>query len=241
MSSNRGDRIYMKRITVIIILCMCGNKIFSQQPSTSHWTTIQSPVMINTHWQTITEASYRTLGESVKLNQLFLRAGARYNFNPKWNVSLSMDYVHSRVKPFDKDDLEFGNELRIWQEVNHRTPLKKSYTLHHRFRIEERFFGITSQNQDYRALRGRYRIGAVKKIATKWDLQLIEEYVEQLLDRRISFNQNRLALSGFFRYSTNAHLEAAYYWVKYAKSTQHVFSLTFQNRILVKSKKKVNG
>src|SRR5690242_13438277 len=148
----------MKKIITILMLASITGITFSQQPSTSNWVTVQTPVIFNSHWQSLHEISYRTLGEAVKLNQLFIRTGFRHIFNPKWSTSLICDLVHSRVKPYDKSDLEFGDEIRLTEEVNHRYPVGKKYTLLHRLRIEERFFGETSLGDDYKALRLRYRL-----------------------------------------------------------------------------------
>src|SRR5512138_3209831 len=93
-----------KRITMFIWATIAG-KAFSQQPSTSNWITVQLPVVYNTHWQSLHEFSYRTLGEAVTLNQLFIRTGIRHTFNQKWSTSLICDLIHSRVKPYDKNDL----------------------------------------------------------------------------------------------------------------------------------------
>ena len=161
----------MRKIKIMFISTVIAGKSFSQQPSVSNWVTVQMPVIYSSHWQSLHELSYRTLGESVKLNQLFFRTGIRHTFNPKWSTSLICDLVHSRVKPYDKDDLEFGDEIRVTEELNHRYPVGKTFTLIHRLRIEERFFGETSLGHDYKALRFRYRLGALKKLSDKWDIQ----------------------------------------------------------------------
>jgi hypothetical protein len=145
------------------------------------------------------------------------------------------------VKPFDKNDLEFGDETRLWQEVSHRYPVVKNYSLQHRLRVEERFFGETSLGHDYKALRFRYRLAVLKKLSDKWDIQLANEYLRQLLDGDFKFSSNRLSFSGYFRFATNAHIEATYYWIKFPLQSQHVFSVAFQNRIIVKHKRKSNA
>jgi hypothetical protein len=202
---------------------------------------VQTPVIYNSNWQSLHELSYRTLGETFKLNQLFFRTGVRHTFNSKWNTSVICDVVHSRVKPYDKSDLEFGDEIRLTEEIRHRYPINKTYTLEHRLRVEERFFGETSLGNDYKALRLRYRLAAIKKLSGKWDIQLANEYLQQLLDENFKFSSNRLSFSGYFRYASNAHIEATYYWIKFPVQSQHVFSITFQNRIIVKHKKKTNA
>ena len=218
-----------------------ANNMFAQQPATSHWFTLQSPFVINNNWQVSQEISYRTLGESIKLNQLFIRISNRYIINQKWHVALNTDYVHSKVRPYDKKDLEFGNEFRISQELGYRYTMKRSFIMSHRFRLEERFFGITTLNDDYRALRFRYRLGIIKNLSSKWDLQLTDEAFAQMLENQLSYNQNRVSFGGIFRYAANAHVEASYAFVKYSDRSQHVFSLAFQNRIILKSKKRINA
>jgi hypothetical protein len=172
---------------------------------------------------------------------LFIRTGVRYTYSPNWSTSLFCDLVHSRVKPYDKNDLEFGDEIRLTEEVNHKYPIGKMYTMLHRLRVEERFFGETSLGHDYKALRFRYRLAALKKLSDKWDIQLADEYLEQLLGSNLKYNSNRLSLTGYFRYAKNAHIETTYYWIKFPTYSQHVFSVALQNRVIVKHKKKINA
>jgi hypothetical protein len=231
----------MRKIVIMFTSTIIAGKSFLQQPGTSNWVTVQTPVIYNSHWQSLHELSFRTLGETFKLNQLFIRNGIRHTFNPKWSTSVICDFVHSSVRPYDKNDLEFGDEMRLTQEVSHRYPLGKTFTLQHRLRIEERFFGKTSLGHDYKAARFRYRLAALKKLADKWDIQLADEFLEQFLGNKFYYNSNRLSFSGYFRFATNAHIEATYYWIRFPSQSQHVFSIAFQNRILVKSKRKSNA
>ena len=231
----------MRKIKILLIGTAITGNLFAQQPKATNWVTLQSPIVFNDHWQTLHEVSYRTLGESFTLNQLFVRNGIRYSFNTRWSTSLLCDLVHSRVKPADKNDLEFGDEIRLTEELIHRHPVGETFTFQHRIRIEERFFGETSLGDDYKALRLRYRLAAVKKLSPKWDLQLADEYFEQLIKSHLGFNSNRIAFSGFYRYAPNAHLEAVYYWIRFPQRSQHVFGLTYQNRIQAKHKKKTNA
>ena len=231
----------MRRVLIMFMSTVITVTSFSQQPSVTNWVTVQTPIVFNKKWQTLHEISYRTLGEILKLNQLFIRLGVRHTFNSKWTTGVACDFVHSRVKPYDKSDLEFGDEIRIWQEGIYRDPLGKGYFLQHRLRAEERFFGETSLGNDYKVLRLRYRLAAQKKISEKWDVQLANEYLEQYIANHWIFNSNRLSLGGYFRYAPNAHFEATYYWIRFAQQSQHVFSIAFQNRFVVKSKKKTYG
>src|SRR5258708_31282666 len=108
---------FMRRISLWMISWVMIKNTLGQSPSTTHWFTVQLPFVFNKHWQWLNEMSYRTLGESISLNQFFVRTGARYTINEKWNVATSAEQVFLRVYPSKHVD-DFGRESRFWQEVN---------------------------------------------------------------------------------------------------------------------------
>lgn len=209
----------------------------AQQPSTSHWFYVQLPVVFNDHWQWWNEACYRTYGETLRLNQYFIRTGVRYTFNDHWNAAASFDEFFSKVS-VRKEDHEFGKERRLWQEVNLQTPLKNNFSLQNRVRIEERFFDETSKAASYNALRLRYRLGASKKLSEKWSIQLSEEFLEQVSHDRLGFNLNRVSFGGTYQFQSSSQLQGVYYWSRSSVLSQHIFSLAFQKKIFVHLKKK---
>lgn len=144
----------------------------AQVPHTTQWLSIQLPVVFNKHWQWLNEASYRTLGENISMNQLFLRTGTRYTFNKKWNAASCYDHIYTRVYP-DKNEHDFGKESRLWQEVNYEEPLTNKFSLQNRIRIEERFFEKTKLRDAFNAFRFRYRLGVEKEITEKLSVQLL--------------------------------------------------------------------
>lgn len=230
----------MRKFFLIMILGLSINNLKGQASSTTHWFNVQLPVVFNQHWQWLNEVSYRTLGESFSMNQLFLRNGVRYTINQNWNVGASADFVFTRIAP-DKSEHHFGEESRLWEEVNYQVPLKKQFSLQNRLRIEERFFDATIRKDAYRAIRFRYRLNAAKEISDKWSIQVADEILEQLQDGSLHFNQNRVSVSGIYQFQTASQMQATYYWAKLPAGSQHIFALIFQKKIIVHHKKKASA
>jgi hypothetical protein len=219
---------------------VCGlaiENIMAQQPSTTHWFNVQLPVVFNDRWQWWNEASYRTYGETLRLNQYFIRTGARYSFNDCWEVAASFDKFYRKVVA-RKDDHELGEETRLWQEVSLQTPLKNKFYLQNRLRIEERFIEKTSKAASYNAVRFRYRLGVIKELSYKWSIQLTEEILEQLSRGEIGFNLNRISIGGTCQFNSTLQLQGTYFWSRSGVLSQHIFSMVFQKKILVHPKKK---
>lgn len=226
----------MRKAILLVITGLIIKNGLSQSATTTHWLTVQLPVIFNKHWQWYNEGSYRTIRESGHLNQLFLRTGVRYTFNDHWNLAACADLVFARLSP-DKSEDSYGRETRLWQEVNHQLPLHKKFFLQNRIRIEERFFGETDKNEAYNAMRFRYRLGIVKEINNKWSIQLADEVMEQLQDTEWQFNQNRVITGAIYQLGPHAQLQATYLWTKRSSGSQHSGVFIFQKRILAHAKR----
>ena len=207
------------------------------QPKDYNWATVQVPVEFSKHWQMLNEYSYRSLGESFSLYQVFLRAGARYVFNPSWNAGASFDYILTRTS-LQKSNHEYGTELRPWQEVNYNLPLGNNFLLQNRVRVEERFFKAVSNKDAYTGFRFRYRAGCLKKFNSTWGLQLTNEYLEELEKKKLSFNQNRVFINTICQLDHTTQLQAGYYYViRPLGQKQHIAVLTFQKRLIFYGRK----
>jgi Protein of unknown function (DUF2490) len=133
---------------------------------------------------------------------------------------------------FSKSDPEFGREFRLWQEALQEKKWTGKYSIQNRVRVEERFFSATSTNDAYTSLRFRYRLGLIRMINEKWKIQLADEYMEQLVSRRFSFQQNRASLSCAYIFGYLSQVQAGYVWSELSKSAQHFFTLSFQKTIV---------
>jgi Protein of unknown function (DUF2490) len=230
----------MKKTLLLMVTGLVIRNAMAQQPSTTHWFGVQLPVAFNNHWQWWNEACYRTYGETIRLNQFFMRTGARYSFNENWSITACADKFFTKVTA-RKEDHEFGKETRFWQELNFQFPLKNNFIIQNRFRIEERFLEGTSKAESYHAFRFRYRLATMKKLSEKWSVQLGEEFLEQIAHDKIGFNLNRVSLSGIYQFRSTTQLQGIYYWSKSAVMSQHIFSIVFQKKILFHPKKKTSA
>jgi Protein of unknown function (DUF2490) len=211
---------------------LIANTGFGQQPQTIIWNTLQVPVQLSQKWQLQTDVSYRTIGASGSAYQYTARTGIRSFLNNKWNVATGLALFYTRTS-FDKDNHEFGREFRLWQEVVKESRVNKNLSLINRFRTEERFFATTSVKNSFTAVRFRYRLAVVQRLAEKWKLQLSNEYMEQLSQGALKFQQNRLGGSILVEFNPLTQLQVGYIWSKLSLGTQHFATCTFIKTINV--------
>ncbi len=199
---------------------------FAQKSVALMWNTVQFPVHISEKWQLHNDFSYRFITASGAAYQFTVRSGVRKIINEKWNVASGAALFFTRTS-FEKANHEFGTEFRVWQEVINEKKLNGKLSLLNRLRFDERFFASTSARDAYAALRIRYRVALIQTIAEKWKLQLTDEYMEQLSRGTLSFQQNRLGITGIYVFSNSAQFNAGYIWSKLSVSDQHFITCTF--------------
>lgn len=219
----------------ITVFLLGVHGLVAQTQVSTHWFSAQLPVIVNDRWHWVNEASYRTIGESFSLNQLFLRTGIRYNFkNDRGHIGFNGDLIYSRLSP-DKSEDHFGKEKRLWQEVNYQLPIRNDFIVVNRIRIDERFFEAVPNKKAFTAIRFRYRLGLQKQATEKWTIQVANEFMSQL-QNKLTFNQNRVIASATYRLGVNTHLQTAYIWNKLPVGSQHSASFIFQKRIVLHAK-----
>ena len=218
-----------------LLFCISGILLFAKcsqgQSKTVVWNTLQFPIQFSSKWQLHNDISYRTIGVSGSAYQYTFRTGVRRFMGNKWNVASGLALFYTRTN-FNKMNHEFGREFRLWQEVVKENKLNKKLSLFNRFRTEERFFAATSIKKKSFALRLRYRLAAVQKIADKWKVQLANEYMEHLVKQKFSFQQNRLGLTFIHEFNSTTQIQTGYIWSKLAATTQHFITCTFLKTIL---------
>lgn len=202
----------------------------AQRPRTGQWYGLSLAVNFSKHGQWHNDGGYRTLGTSVIPFQYLYRTGLRYNFNTKLNAAAGIAFFFTKTD-FDKSHHEFGNEFRLWEETNYQHSLNSKFQLLFRLRTEQRFFAETSSKQKYTAHRFRIRSGFNQGLSEKWSLQFAHEYMRQLANQKFSFDQNRIIFSGMYHFTKSAQLQAAYIWIKWPDTGQHILNLTFVKTI----------
>lgn len=225
----------MRRLTVLVMAVLLFKNGMSQLPSTSIWITGQVPVSFSPKWQWYNDASYRTLGFSTTAYQRYYRTGIRYQFSEKWSTIGGISFFSTRAK-IDAHDNEFGREFRIWQELSFQQKLRNKFSLQHRLRTEERFVQETTVKSSSRILNINNRFSVQKILSEKWNVQVADEYYEQLINHKFKFNQNRLSASGTYSLNKTTQLQGTYHWLLRKVSSQHVLQFTIRKMIILYGK-----
>ncbi len=218
------------RTFFLILTTVAVKHAASQQPETSVWTALQLPVDIGNKWQWHNDAGYRTIGFSQSAYQYLFRTGARFFVNKKTSVAAGTAFFFTRAS-FKKTDDEFGNEFRIWQELNHTISIGKGFLLQNRIRTEERWFDAMQNKSAYYAFRFRYRVSGTQQLSAKWSVQLADEYMQQAVDGNFSFNQNRVIGTIIYQPEHSVSIQGGYMWMLRQAISQHAFIITFQKSI----------
>ncbi len=222
----------MKYLLLISVLFSAAN-LFAQDPPAEMWVGVSVPVHFGKkdNWQWHNDAGYRTNGLSVLPHQALYRSGIRYFFNQHWNAAAGGALFFTRVS-YNKEDREFGQENRLWQEVVHQTNQQKTWRIQSRFRLEQRFFEATENRAAFYATRFRYRSALVYAANAKLQLHLANEYMQQLRNSKMQFNQNRLIASAFCSLKKQSQLQLSYIWqYRSASSSQSIVAVIFQKSI----------
>lgn len=222
----------MKYLLAISIL-LSGTKLFAQDPPAEMWVGLSLPVHFGKkdNWQWHNDAGYRTNGVSVLPHQWLYRTGIRHFVNPHWNVATGAALFFTRVS-YNKADEEFGQENRLWQEVVYQTNQKAAWRIQSRFRLEERFFEATERRAAFNAARFRLRSAVIYAPTEKVQLHLADEYMQQLSNSKMLFNQNRLVASVFCSLKKQSQLQFSYIWqYRSASSSQSIAVIIFQKSI----------
>jgi hypothetical protein len=215
-----------------IISILIAKAAVAQQSETSAWSGVQLPVSFNSKWQWHNDAGYRTIGFSGSAYQYLYRTGARYSFTKGWSAAAGAAFFFTRTS-YQKADHEFGKEFRLWQELNFNKYINGKCSLQNRIRIEQRWFNATQSIETYTAFRLRYRLSGLQKLSDKWGLQLANEYMQQSVNKKFSFNQNRVIASAIYSINQFNQFQCGYMWLLWPSSSQHVMVITFQKNISV--------
>lgn len=225
----------MRKIIIIPCVLICAT-LTSQRPTTGIWLTVQAPVSINSKWQISNDINYRTPGNSFLTLQYLYRSGVKYIFNKQWSVTGGVAFSFNRTT-INKENKEFGKEFRVWQEANYKNLITKKLQYQLRVRTEERSFAATSYTAAYQAFRYRLKLYLQQKIDNRWSFFISNEYMQQHTNSNWAFNQNRLMTNAIFSFTNQTSLQAGYMWILWpAKSSQHIFTISFQQIISLHGK-----
>jgi hypothetical protein len=218
----------LKILVTIAVFFICAIAV-AQEPPSELWFSASVPVQFGKkhNWQWHNDAGYRTNGMSVLPHQYLYRTGLRHSFSKHVNIAAGAALFFTRVS-YEKDDDEFGQENRLWQELVHQTNLSSTTLLQSRFRLEERFFEAVENRAAYTATRFRFRTSITQKLNKKWFAQIADEYMQQAANDRFQLNQNRLMVAVGRNLLKQMQVQAGYMWLYRTVSSQNIFTLSFQ-------------
>jgi Protein of unknown function (DUF2490) len=216
----------------LISFFLVSLNIFAQDPPGEMWFSVSVPIFFGKKkdWQWNHDASYRTNGMNLVPHLYLYRTGIRHQLNAHFNIAAGAALLFTRVS-YDKDDHEFGQESRLYQELVYQTNQSAQFRFQSRFRIEERFFEAVTNRAAYDAARFRYR-GSLAFAATQnYLVQVAEEYMHQLANDQMKFNQNRVYASLIRTFGGQSQIQLAYIWQYRTASSQNIIAVTFQKSI----------
>jgi len=190
--------------------------------NSSMWFSVQAPFRKgNLEWHN--DGGYRTYGFDARASQWLYRTGIRYYASTHFNAAGGYALFSSRAQ---KDKPDFGVENRLWGEVVLQHSISEVQVIQ-RLRIEQRWFDATSAFARFQAQRYRYRLGMIKKISSKSDIQLYNEIMLQTRESALGYNQNRLGMFWHFRPKQN-QINLGYTYLHQKNNPTHLIMLGYQ-------------
>jgi hypothetical protein len=217
----------MYRLGLFILLWGISIVAKAQPKGASFWLTAQLPVDLSPRWQWHNDLLYKSNGVTLKTYQRWYRTGIRYRISDKVNVAGGIGFLSTQGST-NKNDDEFGREVRMWEELIYQNPLKNEWSFQNRIRVEERFLHETATKPSSRILQMSDRVSFTKTLSEKWGLQFADEFFEQVINKEFVFSQNRLLGVGIYNISKNLQVQGAYIWVLRKTFTQHVLQVTIR-------------
>lgn len=219
----------IKQLQLSFFLVWCSVCVCAQVKETV-WQTVQVPVRLSDKITWHNDAGYRTIGYSLSARNYLYRTGLRYHFNQKTDAAADIAWFFSRTD-LNKDNHEFGREIRLWQEIVHQHELIKHTSVQLRLRTEQRFFDATSRQAKLEAYRFRYRINIMQQLNKQFTVQLGYEHMHQLMHQKLEFNQLRVQPAVLYSFNERIQLQAMYMFLQAANEKQNVLWVTYFIRI----------
>lgn len=136
-------------------------KLFAQENQFSGWGALFHTQRFGKHWGASFDGQFRSANHFDYLRNILLRPSVNYYFDGNKMGALGYAYVatNGRTAAGAKT---FRPESRIWEQLIINTKIGGSKTLQHRFRLEQRFLGnTTNTNNHYFSQRLRYFARAI--------------------------------------------------------------------------------
>lgn len=185
--------------------------LFAQAGDPGAWITFTSQTRLHTRWGIHAEAQFRSYDIKPNTEQLLLRAGINYHYDPNIIFTAGYGYILNFTDDGEVFKSPTGHEHRIWQQVILKSATGRLF-IEHRYRFEERFLH-TGAASVYKS-RMRYLIRATiplnKKEMVK-NAAFLTFYDEIFVHiNNAPFDRNRLYGALGFQFSSSLNVQAGY-------------------------------
>ena len=203
-------------IATLLISC----RTFAQENRFSGWAALFNSQRFSPKWGVSFDAQFRSASHYDYLQNILLRPSVNYYFDKNKMAALGYSYIATNGRAAGGAKT-FRPESRIWEQLIINTKIGKTSTLQHRFRLEQRYVGnTTNKNDHYFAQRLRYFARAVvpfKKDSTFSKGPFLglqnEVFVNVQNKNRVNkhfFDQNRAYVAVGYRLHKRADVEFGY-------------------------------
>ncbi|MFD0793526.1 DUF2490 domain-containing protein [Mucilaginibacter litoreus] len=146
---------------ILLIALLTPFKLLAQENRISGWAALFHTQRFSPKWGMSFDAQFRSADQLDYLQNILLRPSVNYYFDGNKMAALGYAYITANGRTATGEKT-FRPESRIWEQLIINQKLSKTTTLQHRFRLEQRFLGnTTNKNDHYFAQRFRYFARAV--------------------------------------------------------------------------------
>ena len=229
---------------LLFITFLAPCKLLAQENQFSGWAAVFHTQRFSKHWGASFDGQFRSASHFDYLRNILLRPSINYYFDKNKMGALGYAYVttNGRTAAGEKT---FRPESRIWEQLIINTKIGKVSTLQHRFRLEQRFLGNTTNlNNHFFSQRFRYFARAVlplkhDSVFTKGPFVALQNEVFVNVQNKDKvnkhfFDQNRAYAAFGYRIRKEIDAELGY-MNQYTKQAEaytlnHILQLAFYTR-----------
>ncbi|WP_374951229.1 DUF2490 domain-containing protein [Mucilaginibacter sp.] len=147
--------------TMLFVALLAPVKLMAQENQFSGWGALFHTQRFSRHWGASFDGQFRSANHFDYLRNILLRPSINYYFDKNKMAALGYAYVTTNGRTASGAET-FRPESRIWEQLIINTKIGKISSLQHRFRLEQRFLGNTTNlNNHYFSQRLRYFARAV--------------------------------------------------------------------------------
>ncbi len=146
---------------MLFVALLAPVKLMAQENQFSGWGALFHTQRFSRHWGASFDGQFRSANHFDYLRNILLRPSINYYFDKNKMAALGYAYVTTNGRTASGAET-FRPESRIWEQLIINTKIGKISSLQHRFRLEQRFLGNTTNlNNHYFSQRLRYFARAV--------------------------------------------------------------------------------